>query len=51
MELMQYLVASHGVDPNVKDNNGWTPLHCACHSANWEVRIDLKWCCYYYYHY
>ena len=30
LNVVRYLVTEAHCDPNVKTNNGWTPLHHAC---------------------
>ncbi|CAL1532204.1 unnamed protein product [Lymnaea stagnalis] len=44
VEKLQQLLTVPGVDVNLKDNIGWTPLHEACHHGSYDcVMLLLKY--------
>ena len=36
-EVIELLITEHGIDPDVRDDNGWTPLHWAAVGKNYPA--------------
>lgn len=39
--LAKWLLSKKKVSADVRDSQGWTPLHCAAHAAHWDLVLLL----------